>query len=193
MARNNGEQEIDKEDKGIRLDAILAEYNTLREEMRMFLQFHRRDTYLAAIVAGGVVAYMGENLKNLPAFIYAIIPSVIFVYILCQLINLYHVSLQAKACKRVEERVNNLFGTDNIMDWETTVAKKLMRKPSSPVWWAIFGIIFVIIILFLVFVYKAWSQYGWLLRLLHIGEFIVISIVLVKWAKFEFKFDEKSI
>ena len=103
---------------GEELEVILTEYRSLREEIRMFVGFHRRDTQLVLAVAAalGSLSLVTPQVQG-PRLLYAVLPTVLFVYYMLQLVNVRVASLEAKHCARIEMQLNDAFQLC-LMDWE---------------------------------------------------------------------------
>jgi len=168
---------------------VLAEYNTLREEMRMFLGFIRRDTQILMVFVGALLAAYASKPKDFDvSFVPMMIPSAIFIYVTATAINFFTVSAQAKACQRIEERVNARFKPEIIMEWETYVVPKTIRNPSAVPTLSGIALALLALSVFLIFAIMAYplDQYK-IISLIHGGEFVVMLIVLVRLYIFNFK------
>lgn len=166
-------------------EATLAEYNMLREEMRMFIGFHRRDTQLTLGIVGTLVSvYLsGSAVVNTNALTF-IIPSVLFVYFVMQIFNLHMVSVSAKACARIETRINKLLG-GKFLDWESKASRRSVRGPSSPTPIATGSVLLLVISVFVFFSVIAYDSYGIVSLIAHGIELLIMVVSVTLWARFE--------
>ena len=100
-----------------KVNSLLAEYNMLRDEMRLFLSFHRRDTQIVLTIItisyGLIIKSSGNKiLEKFANELIIIIPSIIFLYIVLQTINFHMVSVQGKSRARIEREINKLLGNE---------------------------------------------------------------------------------
>lgn len=175
-------QSVDNE-----LKATLSEYNMLREEMRMFLEFHRRDTQIFGGILGGLVSiYLSNSTIFNINILTIIIPSLIFLYYSFQIYNFHMVSVEAKACARIEQRINLLLNR-TVMDWESVIAKQNVRGAGSPAPMATVAIMLLFLFIFIVFSLKALDTYGVMSLIFHGIELIIIILATVLWVLFETK------
>jgi hypothetical protein len=178
----------DGEARKLRMEATLTEYRMLREEMKMFLGFHRTDTQYLCFLLGALIGAYASEKTPVPSDVFAlIVPSLIFLYTLMQVYNLHMVSVEARACARIEERINNLFGGRKVMDWESDVARVAIRGRQSPTPFST--------AVFLVFLLVVFGKFAWvctkvgsgLVNGLHVAEIGSILIAAIWWARFEIK------
>jgi hypothetical protein len=179
----------DGEARKLRMEATLTEYRMLREEMKMFIGFHRTDTqYLCFLLVALIGAYASEK-TPIPSDVFAlIVPSLIFLYTLMQVYNFHMVSVEARACARIEERINNLFGGRKVMDWQSDVAPVAIGGRQSPIPF--------MTAVFIVFLLVVFGKFAWvctkvvgsgLVNSLHVAEIGSILIAAIWWARFEIK------
>ncbi len=158
------------------LTAALAEYSMLREEVRMFARFHRRDTQIVAgllAVLGGL--YLSDKRVVDSQVVGAVIPSLIFLYCVMQIINLHMVSVETKACARIEDRVNRLLCPEIAMDWESAIAREFIRGPYSPTPYATGAFLLLLIGIFAFFAVRTFESYGMFSLGIHAFELLVIA------------------
>ena len=170
-----------REMKDWEIQSVLAEYNMLREEMRMFTQFHRRDTHLLIIILGALLAacFAKESKVGMETF-YVVAPSVLFIYYLFQIINLHVTSNQSKQCCRIERQLNELSGI-TLMDWEHVVGRYSRKRIQAPTTLSIVALLFASIVLFIFLSVKAFAAYGTWTAILHGMEFTVLAFTTLMW------------
>jgi len=178
----------DGEARKLRMEATLTEYRMLREEIKMFLCFQRTDTQYLFLLLGALIGAYASGKTPVPSDVFAlIIPSLIFLYTLMQVYNFHIVSVEAKACARIEERINNLFGGRKVMDWESDVSPLAIRGRQSPTPFSN--------VVFLAFLLVVFGKFGLvctkigsgLVNALHVAEVGSILIAAILWARFEIK------
>jgi hypothetical protein len=179
---------MDGETRKLRMEATLTEYRMLREEMKMFLGFHRTDTkYLCFLLAALIGAYASQK-TPIPSDVFAlIVPSLIFLYTLIQVYNFCMVSAQAKACARIEKRINNLFGDGKVMDWQSEVAPVALGVRQSPIPFMTAVFIVSLLGVFVKFALVCKKIDSSLINFIHIVEIVSILIAIAWWIHFEFK------
>jgi hypothetical protein len=171
------------------LKAIFSEYEMLRQEMRMFAEYHRRDTQIAFSLLGILIGLYFTQAAPIDQGLLAIlITSTVFIHYLLQIINLHMVSAEAKACARIEGKVNKLLDF-NAMDWESVVGKSSVRTLgfSSPAPIATGAILLFIMIIFAIFAFESAKYYGTLAIIAHITEFLIILFITISWLFFELR------
>jgi hypothetical protein len=168
----------------ILLTAILSEYKMLRDEMQMFVGYHRRDTQLLiALLSVLVSLYLTNGSLFAVEGLALIIPTLICVYFLMQIFNLYMVSVEAKACARIENRVNALLGS-TVMDWEN-LSRKVVRSGASPTPLATGVTLLVCVGIFVAFAIQAGMHYGTWPWIMHGVELLFMLVATLLWAWFE--------
>ena len=176
--------EEERQNDRLRYEATLTEYKMLREEMKMFLTFHRNDTnYLLLAISALVTLYATKGI--IPNIILAIIPSIVFLYLVVQFINEHMIGVQAKACIRIEHRINRYLGGVPAMDWESVVVPKTVRCSQSPGPLATVSFFALLVIVFIFFAYLCTHLNSYPLDLLHFCELLVILVVGFLAARFE--------
>lgn len=169
------------------LQAVLAEYNMLREEIRMFIQFYRRDTHLLILVLGAMFAacLAKESKLGIETF-HIIAPSAIFIYYLFQIINIHMLSIQSQQCSRIERQMNHAAGRV-LMDWESTASPYFRKKPHTPCSFAVIMLLLSGLTLFIFLALQAYNTYGMWSLILHGSEFSIMAFATVVWTWYEWK------
>lgn len=170
-----------------RLSAILSEYNMLRNEILMYLGNHRRDTQIIAGVMGILVGlYVAGNSLIDRGLLVIIIPSSLFIYYLAQVMSHHMVSIEAKACARIERRINKLL-KNKVMDWDSVVFKEHAQVPTSASLIALSAVLLFFIALFVVFSLLAIKFYGPISLIIHGIELAIMLVASVFMVLFDIK------
>ena len=175
------------QDKSNQLRAILAEYGTLREEIRLFRSQHQ---ILLQAFLGVVTLLVGAYFAkpegvNLDV-IALVIPSLVFLFYLLQVSSFYQAAAQGKASARIESRVNALFGT-TLMDWDSFVTPQLTRTNLSPARWSLTAIGILLVWVFWYFTRAACKAFGETWLTIGAVEFGIMLLVTVLWIYFDLK------
>ncbi len=182
MSKNDVDLESKKEKQ---LNAMLAEYNMLRDEMKVFLDYHRRNSQIFAGIIGVLITVYLSSTANIDTKVLSvIIPSSIFLFYMLQIFNFHMVSMEAKACARLENKINKLLDND-VMDWESVVARNVVRGAGSPIPLATGSILIFFIGLFIVFAIQAYQVYAVPSLIVHAIEFLAMLISTILWAILE--------
>jgi hypothetical protein len=187
-----------------KINSLLSEYNMLRDEMRLFLGFHRRDTQIILTIItisyGFITKASGDKiLEKFVNELIFILPSVIFLYIVLQTINFHMVSVQGKSRARIEREINNLLGGE-YMIFDNKISPIHIRSfTKSPIPLATIIYFTFFIWVFLFFSYKEFELNNFKLSFIsyvNISEFLIIIILLFlsfKWERFFNKPENKKI
>ena len=170
----------------MQIEALFKEYDTLREEMKMYLNFLRRDMHLTIIVLGVVAGVLRFSPSEFHPHVYTVIPSIIFILIMSLLMTFHMVSIEAKACARIEQRVNELVGLQKAMAWESIIAPQHVRNWTSVTTLSTFGILMFFISVFYFSVFHVPPNGGNKLFYLHVIESVIVAVVFVRVLIFEF-------
>ena len=170
----------------MQIEALFKEYDTLREEMKMYLNFLRRDMHLTIIVLGVVAGVLRFSPSEFYPHIYTVIPSIIFILIMSLLMTFHMVSIEAKACARIEQSVNELIGLQKAMAWESIIAPQHVRNWTSATTLSTFGILMFFISVFYFSVFHVPTNGGNELSYLHVIESVIVAVVFVRVLIFEF-------
>jgi hypothetical protein len=176
--------EENKQSEKLLHEATLTEYKMLREEMKTFMAFQRNDTHYLLLSLGTLVTLFASKLILLNNLV-AVVPSVAFAYLLVQFMSGHTINVQAKACARIERRINSCFGGEPAMDWESVVVPKTVRCILSPgfLGGASFYVLLVFVFIFCAFLSIDMNSYA--LDLLHLCEMLVILLIGFLFARFE--------
>ncbi|MBF8264748.1 MAG: hypothetical protein HW384_612 [Dehalococcoidia bacterium] len=187
MASNNdATQNLKEQGHEQQLTAILTEYKMLREEMRLFGSFHRRDSQiLIGVMAVIVSLYLSNQTIININVLTLIIPSLVFIYLIMQISTVYVTGLEAKACARIEKRINKLLGNQILMDWETTIGRTNLRSSLSPTPFTVGGFYALFVFIFIFFSFQAFQNYGTFSLVIHGVELVILALALVYWVIFE--------
>ncbi len=172
---------------------LLAEHNSLREDVRMCAQFHRRDIHLLIILIGAVLAVSYSETGFLPcnanigSLALLIAPSVMFVFYLLQIISFHWENVLVRQCARIERLVNDL-SHKNLMGWESFTAKKHIRKFTAPTMFSGVALMTFFFIIFIFFSFEAYDRGKdkLFLHIMHTIEFLVMIFASVKTLYYEF-------
>ena len=173
-------------DMDMQIEALFKEYDTLREEMKMYLNFLRRDMHLTIIVLGVVAGVLRFSPSEFHPHVYTVIPSIVFILIMSLLMTFHMVSIEAKACARIEQRVNELVGLQKAMAWESIIAPQHVRNWTSVTTLSTFGILMFFISVFYFSVFHVPPNGGNKLFYLHVIESVIVAVVFVRVLIFEF-------
>ena len=179
-------------DMDMQIEALFKEYDTLREEMKMYLNFLRRDMHLTIIVLGVVAGVLRFSPSEFYPHVYTVIPSIIFILIMSLLMTFHMVSVEAKACARIEQSVNELIGLQKAMAWESIIAPQHVRNWTSATTLSTFGILMFFISVFYFSVFhvptNGGNELSYLHELfyLHVIESVIVAVVFVRVLIFEF-------
>jgi hypothetical protein len=172
---------------------LLAEYNSLREDVRMCAQFHRRDIHLLVILIGAVLAVSFSERGSLPcnadigSLALLIFPSVMFVFYLLQVISFHWENVLVRQSARIERLVNGL-SHKNLMNWDSVTAKKYIRKFTAPTMFSSLALMTFFFIIFIFFSFEAYDRGKdkLFLHITHTVQFLVMIFMSVKTAYYEF-------
>jgi len=173
-------------DMDMQIEALFKEYDTLREEMKMYLNFLRRDMHLTIIVLGVVAGVLRFSPSTFYPHVYTVIPSILFILIMSLLMTFHMVSIEAKACARIEQKVNELIGLQKAMAWESIIAPQYVRNWTSATTLSTFGILMFFISVFYFSVFHVPTNGGNELSYLHVIESVIVAVVFVRVLIFEF-------
>lgn len=170
---------------------LLAEYNALREDMRMCAQFHRRDIHLLIIFIGAVLTVIYSKPDLLPcnvnviSLVSKIVPSLIFVFLLLQIISFHWENVMVRQCIIIENRVYDLF-RKNLMDYESVVASRYIRKYTEPTMISAIALTTFFIVMFIFFSVRGYEKVGNRFNIAHSIELLIMIVVSAKTAYYEF-------
>jgi len=152
----------------------------------IFIKYHRRDTQIFVLVVGILLGLYGSNIGTKSDIMTLAIPSLVFVYYLMQVFNLHMVSVEAKACARIEKRVNGLFNKA-LMDWESKVVRTSLRGFNSPTLIVTLAVLLLFLSLFVYFSVASYWAYGSISLIVHIIELLIMIISSALWGLFELR------
>lgn len=174
-------QDNDKTDRELKLRAMLAEYEWIGDDQKLYNQFHRRDAQIFGAVIGSLLAFSTSKPELLPPDVLSLtLPSVVFVYWMLQIVNLHVLSFESKRRAEIEEKINREFG-DVLMTWESRVRHRYLCDLGSPSVLAGMAIFALMLVVFLVFSVQAFRSHGVMPSLLHACELVVILGVGIQW------------
>lgn len=164
-----------------KLTALLAEYEWLGDDQKRYNEMHRSDANIFCTLLTILVAMSGATTALFhPEIVYLIIPSLIFVFMSMQLMNIFIVSREAQRRAEIELKINDLLHDNQLMKWESDVATRTIRKPYSVPVLSISGIFMLLFIVFLVFSVKSYCTYGPLTFPLHAIELTIMIFSLFR-------------
>ena len=130
------------------IDILLTEYQMHREEMRVFIEFHRRDTQISFVIIAAVIALLSKGGFN-NNYVIMVIPSMIFVLYLAQMLNAHQIKSSARACGCIEKKINSIYDMQ-LMVWESELVPYYMSSKRSITSFSSYGIIALYYIIFII-------------------------------------------
>jgi hypothetical protein len=167
------------------IDLLLKEYDTLRDEMKLYLRFLRQDTRMILLILGVIVAFGKTADFDIHALL-PVIPSIVFVFILSQFMSIHMISTEANACADIENRVNKIVG-DKVMCWESEIAKSKVRGLFSV---TTLSTLFIILAAFTLFIYASSlvpNNKTIFPCILHVTEGLIILSIFIRLCHLEWK------
>ena len=154
-----------------RLKALLAEYNWLGHDQKLYNQFLRTDARLCGTLLAILVLAPKSTFWTIPTWFIAAIPSVIFLSTMLALSNVYAMMTEIDRRAEIEREINSMLNSKSML-WESERAPERLQTPKAPT------MLFVYVLgafLLLVFVYFCWIsntvdlKYIWGLHLAELG------------------------
>jgi hypothetical protein len=115
-----------------RLRIMLAEYDWLGDDQKLYNKFFRTDTQIAITVLAGLITLSYDNRTSIPTeTLYIAITGGIFVYIMSLSVSWYMMICESKRRSELEKAINRELGKeDEFMRWESQVAPSVLHKWS---------------------------------------------------------------
>ena len=170
-----------------RIDIVLTEYGMLSEEIQMHSNLLIRNnqivfTMFAAVIG---VSFLKDGVMKFDYFP-LLIPSIIFVFMMAQLLSMSVMSGLVKARARIERRIYRLSG-EWLIDWESRVGQATMRRRYSSIYFAMFGMLLFIVSIFVYFACFAFTIYGLPISIVHLVELTFLVGGAVQWVRLELR------
>jgi hypothetical protein len=167
--------------KNSAIDVLLAEYQAMREEIRMILTSMDNCLRTMVLLVGGLLTVAATLKEERVTFI---IPTAIFFLGISQMMRASSVNTIGTYCQVIEQKIRETLGAENVvMNWE---GGKLWRNNAHPSGIGQIGLYIVYVltmIFFIVFSYRAYLYWkpSLAIHLLEMFFFILYTVLSLKW------------
>ena len=156
------------------------------------MRFMRQDGHLVVAVLAAVLGTSLWEGSFLPyKYLSLFVPSILFIFLARVISNLYYISVEAKACAKIEERVQSIYG-EWLMDWESKMARKNLRGIKAPNALVICGLYLLFIGIFIYFSIEAVFHFGLWTIIVHGVECIIIFSAFILSLRFDSNVDKNA-
>ena len=196
------ERDPDTLSKMDQVKVLLAEYNRLGTEIKMYIEQYSPKFTVFGVFVLSAFAFAFQHADY--QIVYAVIPLFIFLIGYIQIAQVHIMMAQGGRIRNIESRIKDLNGGVPLMEWESRVAMKLVFPPfinvqlkgpakrrvrgPNPIF---MSVVFVLIAMLPLLAYSTWKAYRfippkWNVAYLIVIVFLSVGISIQAFAFFTF-------